>query len=126
MVIFRQILDLDDEDNHDFSLSMVEEYFEQAEETFKKLDKNFKDENLSELSTLGHFLKGSSAAIGLVKVQASCEKIQHYGSKRDEEAKKDLKREDALDKIKSQLGQLRVEYAEAKQSLEDFFYENKD
>jgi len=81
---------------------------------------------LSELSTLGHFLKGSSAAIGLEKVQASCEKIQHYGAKRDEEAKKDLKPEDALDKIKNQLGQLRKEYAEAKKSLEDWFREHED
>lgn len=81
---------------------------------------------MSELSTLGHFLKGSSAAIGLEKVQASCEKIQHYGAKRDEEAKKDLKPEDALDKIKNQLGQLRKEYAEAKKSLEDWFREHED
>ena len=35
----QQILDLD-EDDHEFSLSMVETYFLQAEETFRKLDKN--------------------------------------------------------------------------------------
>jgi hypothetical protein len=40
METFRQILDLDEEDDHDFSLSMVEAYFEQAEDTFRKLDKN--------------------------------------------------------------------------------------
>lgn len=40
MDIFRQILDLDEDDSHDFSLSMVEEYFEQAQATFKKLDRN--------------------------------------------------------------------------------------
>jgi len=126
MDTFRQILDLDEEGDHEFSLSMVEEYFKQAEETFRKLDKNFKDKNLSELSTLGHFLKGSSAAIGLEKVQKSCEKIQHYGVKRDEETKEDLKSEDALDKIKNQLLQLKEEYAEAKQSLEDWFREHED
>ena len=77
--------------------------------------------NLAELSDLGHFLKGSSAALGLEKVQTSCEKIQHYGSLRDEVAKKDLKPEEALDKIKKQLVQLGKEYAEAKQTLEDLF-----
>ena len=82
-------------------------------------------ENLTELSTLGHFFKGSSAAFGLEKVQASCEKIQHYGVKRDEVAGKDLKREEALDKIKNQLAQLRVEYAEAKQTLEDWFRDHE-
>jgi len=125
MDIFRQILELDEEGDHEFSLSMVEEYFKQAEETFRKLDKGFKDKNLPELSTLGHFLKGSSAAIGLKMVQASCEKIQYYGVKRDEEAKKDMKPEEALDKIKGQLEQLREEYAEAKRTLEDWFREHE-
>lgn len=81
--------------------------------------------NLSELSTLGHFFKGSSAAFGLEKVQTSCEKIQHYGMKRDEEAGRDLKPEEALNKIKNQLAQLRKEYSEAKQTLEEWFREHE-
>lgn len=81
---------------------------------------------MAELSALGHFLKGSSAAIGLVKVQASCEKIQNFGVKRDEEAKKDLKPDEALDKIKKQLAQLREEYTEGKRYLEDWFREHED
>lgn len=62
------------------------------------------------------------------KVQASCEKIQYYGLKREEEAGKagrDLKPEEALNKIKKQLAQLREEYAEAKQALEDWFREQE-
>jgi len=35
---------------------------------------------LKTLSELGHFLKGSSATLGLTKVKDSCEKIQHYGA----------------------------------------------
>ena len=75
---------------------------------------------------MGHFFKGSSAAIGLAKVQASCEKIQHYGVQRDEEAKRDLKPGEALDKIKNQLAQLREEYTEAKRTLQDWFCEHED
>jgi osomolarity two-component system, phosphorelay intermediate protein YPD1 len=75
---------------------------------------------------LGHFFKGSSAAIGLERVQVSCEKIQHYGLKRDEEAETDLNPEEALDKIKTQLAQLREEYAEAKQTLEDWFSKHEN
>jgi len=123
MDIFQQILDLD-EVNHDFSLSMVQDYFEQAQETFLKLDRNVQDENLAELSALGHFLKGSSAAIGLVKVQNSCERIQHFGVRRDEKAKQDLKPEEALDRIKTQLAQLREEYAEGERYLKEWFREN--
>jgi len=35
-------------------------------------------------SSLGHFLKGSSATLGLIKVKDYCEKIQHFGDKKDE------------------------------------------
>jgi len=126
MDIFSQILELDEEGDHEFSLSMVNDYFSQAEDTFQDLDKNYTAKNLLELSRLGHFFKGSSVALGLEKVKASCEKIQHFGVKRDEEAGKDLEAEEALDKIKNQLVQLREEYAEAKQALEDWFREEED
>lgn len=39
MDIFQQILDLDDEGDHEFSLEMVNGYYQQAEDTFLKLDK---------------------------------------------------------------------------------------
>ena len=39
--------------------------------------------NLEQLSSLGHFLKGSSATLGFTKVKDECEKIQHYGHKKD-------------------------------------------
>lgn len=35
--------------------------------------------DLQSLSKLGHFLKGSSAALGIQRVRTSCEKIQHVG-----------------------------------------------
>lgn len=39
---------------------------------------------MDELSALGHFLKGSSATLGFNKVKDECEKIQHYGHRKDE------------------------------------------
>lgn len=42
------------------------------------------EKNLSELSSLGHFLKGSSATLGLTHVKDGCEKIQHFGAGKDE------------------------------------------
>ena len=45
--------------------------------------------------------------------------------KRDEEAGRDLKPEEALNKIKNQLAQLRKEYSEAKQTLEEWFREHE-
>lgn len=42
------------------------------------------EKNLPELSSLGHFLKGSSATLGLTHVKDGCEKIQHFGAGKDE------------------------------------------
>lgn len=39
MSTFEQLLDMDDEDDHEFSYSIVNNYFEQAESTFKDMDK---------------------------------------------------------------------------------------
>lgn len=79
-----------------------------------------------QLSTLGHFLKGSSAALGLSKVQASCEKIQHYGQKRDEEAGLDLSDKDALGKIEALLGQVKLEYTAAEAWLKQWYIDHPD
>ena len=38
MNTFEQLLDMDDEEDHEFSLSIVLNYFEQAEATFKDMD----------------------------------------------------------------------------------------
>jgi len=38
---------------------------------------NRAQQDLQELSSLGHFLKGSSATLGLTKVKDMCEEMQH-------------------------------------------------
>jgi HPt (histidine-containing phosphotransfer) domain-containing protein len=68
-------------------------------------------------------LKGSSAALGLWRVQDSCEKIQNSGLKRDEEANKNLTPEEALKSIQKLLKQVKVDYHEAQIWLTDFYEE---
>ncbi|RDB17870.1 Multistep phosphorelay regulator 1 [Hypsizygus marmoreus] len=121
METFQQILDLDEDNTHDFSRGMAWAYFTQAEQTFKEMDQALEGKDLSQLSSLGHFLKGSSAALGLSKVQASCEKIQHYGQKRDEETGENLGENDALGKIEALLGQVAKEYAAAESWLKKWY-----
>ncbi|PPQ81282.1 hypothetical protein CVT25_015066 [Psilocybe cyanescens] len=122
METFGQILELDeDEDSHDFSQPMVWEYFEQAEKTFSDMNEAHERKDLQALSQLGHFLKGSSAALGLARVQNSCEKIQHYGQLRDEVANKDLSPSEALDKTSKLLKRVKKEYNEAQVWLKDFY-----
>ncbi|AFR98378.1 osomolarity two-component system, phosphorelay intermediate protein YPD1 [Cryptococcus neoformans C23] len=122
METFQQIMDMDEEDEvdedsdekHSFSKGIVWGYFTQAEETFKDMEDALSRKDLSKLSSLGHFLKGSSAALGIIKVQASCEKMQHYGNLRDEEAGADLDDAEALKRIDALLVKCKKDYKAAK------------
>jgi len=120
MDTFGQILEMDDDD-HDFSKSIIETYFGQAGSTFVEMATALETRDLKKLSSLGHFLKGSSAALGVRKMQISCERMQHYGQLRDEERRIDLSEENALAKIKALVDTLKVDYAEAEQCLKAFY-----
>ncbi len=56
---------------------------------------------MEECSRLGHLLKGSSAAIGLSSMAATCEKIQYLG--KCKESNLDISEEEAILKLKGQL-----------------------
>jgi len=122
---FEQILELDEDDECEFSSEMVSEYFIQAQSTFEDMDEALAAKNCNKLSDLGHFLKGSSAALGVSKVKSSCEKIQHYGKLRDEVAGKDLDEDTALKLIKALLVDVKKEYAEAESWLRDYYEKRK-
>jgi len=123
---FEQILEMDDdEDDREFSTSIVFDFFDQAEKTFKNLDKALEEENFEQLSALGHFLKGSSATLGLTKVKDSCEKIQHLGAHQDETGTKDEPdHKKALKQIKTIVAQAKTEFAAAETLLRRFFRPN--
>jgi HPt (histidine-containing phosphotransfer) domain-containing protein len=57
------------------------------------------------LSSLGHFLKGSSAALGLKQLKGSCEDIQHTGALKD-----GLSKDEALEKIEELLAMAKSQY----------------
>lgn len=99
-------------------------YFSQVTATFDDMDIAFGEKDLPRLSSLGHFLKGSSAALGVQKVQASCESIQHLGHLRDPESGKDIPKEAALAKIGPILSRVRTEYAAAEIWLRKWFQDN--
>jgi osomolarity two-component system phosphorelay intermediate protein YPD1 len=139
---FEQILEMDDEDDRDFSKGIVYGFFDQAKATFKKMEDelyvlchflfseitsnfpNRKEKNLKELSSLGHFLKGSSATLGLTKVKDSCEKIQHYGAGKDEAGVVDEPdNEVSLKHIQSTLTDVKADYAEVEKFLRRFYGE---
>ncbi|KAF9534506.1 signal transduction histidine kinase [Crepidotus variabilis] len=119
---FGQILELDDDpEEREFSKDMVYDYFDQVKVTFKEMDTYFANQDLLQLSSRGHFLKGSSAALGLDRVQRLCEKIQHCGACRDEKLDKDMTQGEAMDVMRKLLRTLKLEYADAEDWLKDFF-----
>jgi osomolarity two-component system phosphorelay intermediate protein YPD1 len=123
---FDQILEMDDDEDMDFSKGIVYGFFDQAETTFEKMDKALEDKNLDELSSLGHFLKGSSATLGLKKVKDHCEKIQHYGAGKDETGTVDEPDEEkSLKHIKETLVEVKKDYKEVEQFLRSYYGETK-
>ncbi|KAF8432142.1 signal transduction histidine kinase [Boletus edulis BED1] len=115
MEVFSQILELDDTDDGEFSREMVEEYLGQTQGTIKLMDESLAKHELIQLSKHGHFLKGSSAALGVVQVQEICEKIQHLGNRIDPDKGPEVKisAEDAFARIKPLLARLKEEHAAA-------------
>lgn len=120
---FGQILEMDeDQEEREFSSALVEHFFEQAVGTFDQIQKALEKKDLAELSSLGHFLKGSSAALGLTKLTNSCEKIQNFGNKLDERGITHVDDENlCLERIQEVFTNVKLEYEVTRQWLEDFF-----
>ncbi|KAL9106420.1 MAG: hypothetical protein Q9227_008562 [Pyrenula ochraceoflavens] len=122
---FEQVLEMDeDDDDRDFSKGIVYGFFEQAEGTFAKMHTALEKKDLRVLSELGHFLKGSSATLGLIKIKDACEKIQHFGAHKDETgAVAEPDDQVCLDGITAALKECQSEYEEAAALLRRFYGE---
>jgi osomolarity two-component system, phosphorelay intermediate protein YPD1 len=135
---------MDEEEDRDFSKSIVFGFLEQAETTFVKMESEMyvnlsrhpyltyvsranprhisKDKNLDELSKLGHFLKGSSATLGFVKVRDECEKIQHYGHKKNDTGEVDEPDEDkCLRLINESLAEAKRAYKTVDELMKQYY-----
>lgn len=90
--IFNELVLMDD-DEPGFSFSLIQSFIEQAINTFKNINDELQcvdvhneksyQQSLQILSQHGHYLKGSAASLGLVRLQEQCERIQSYGLKKD-------------------------------------------
>jgi len=108
---FDQILEMDDEGDDSFSKGIVVGFVDQAATTFEEMEKLITEKDLEQLSSRGHFLKGSSATLGLINIRDACEKIQHFGAKKDETGLKDLDdEEECLKRIQAIVDELKREY----------------
>jgi len=123
METFNQLLDIDDDDSRDFSKGLAQQYVDQAASTFDEMDQALSEEDLDKLSKLGHFLKGSSASIGLVSVSKSCASMQNLGSLKGEDGTGEIDSKTALTKCTELLSTLKVEQEKAKKWLMEFYKE---
>ncbi|KAJ5917042.1 hypothetical protein N7504_001057 [Penicillium tannophilum] len=122
---FEQILEMDDDDEREFSKGIVYGFFDQAKTTFEKMEKAVADEDLDDLSSLGHFLKGSSATLGLTHVKDGCEKIQHFGARKDETGSTTQPDDKiSLQKIDTTVKEVKVAYAKVERFLRRYYGED--
>ncbi|KAH6605027.1 histidine phosphotransferase [Trichoderma cornu-damae] len=121
LITFKQILEMDEPDDNEFSTSIVFGFFEQAEETFEFMDTALDGKNLERLSELGHFLKGSSATLGLVKVRDGCEKIQRYGKQENLDGSPETDVEVCLARVKEALTAVKSDYEEVEARLKKLY-----
>ena len=56
-------------------------------------------------------------------MQASCEKIQHYGHKKDESGTKDITEEEGLTKLKDIIEQAKEEFRDVEKVLKTFYHD---
>lgn len=79
--VFSELVAMD-EDEEGFSKNLFVTFVDQFKETFEEIEYLVRQRSdLEKLSSLGHYLKGSAAALGLNTISTQCERIQNYGKK---------------------------------------------
>ncbi|KAL7746542.1 Phosphorelay intermediate protein [Sorochytrium milnesiophthora] len=117
--IFGQLVEMDDEAR--FSEGLIQNFFEQAETSLRDMDKALAANDLDQLSRLGHFLKGSSAALGLVKLKSAFEKVQYLGGSKDETGTEPISATDAIQRIATQMDNVKKGLAEAQSVFKSLY-----
>lgn len=132
--VFSELVAMD-EDEEGFSQGLFQTFVDQFEETYTELEENIKEKDLDKLSSLGHYLKGSAAALGLVTVAEQCERIQNYGHRNncdDFELSDDgVPKDEAQDSywlalVKDAMEKVQDAFKELKAALNEYFGELAD
>ncbi|KAJ3238055.1 hypothetical protein HDU77_011559 [Chytriomyces hyalinus] len=121
--VFDGLLDMDDDPvRRKFSRDIALQYCQQTKGALAEIQHALRNNDIESLGRLGHFQKGSSAALGLRKVQNTCEQIQHLGRRIDKDGNA-LRLSDAeiLEHLDRLVRQLFVVNREAENWLREFF-----
>lgn len=113
--VFSQILEMDEDAVvHEFSRNLLQNYFDQAHQTFKNMEEALAKANARRLADLALQLQGSSAALGFTSVTAVCEAIHVLSNKATDEAS-------SIDEIRELYFQVRHSYSDTRFLLVEFF-----
>lgn len=120
--ILNEIVSMDDDDPG-FSKLLIIQFIDQANTTFQQIqDELDNGKNFQEVSGLGHFLKGSSSALGLQRIAWACERIQNYGKKSEYSINKyNENSDDCLRLISESLILAKNEFEAAKKELSNYY-----
>lgn len=79
------------------------------------------EKDLKALSHQGHYLKGSSATLGLIKIRDNCEKIQRYGSKENVDGTPEPDGDLCLNRITDTLKVLRSDFSDVRRAMKKLY-----
>lgn len=126
--VFSELVAMD-EDEEGFSKGLFQTFVDQFQDTLTEIDENVQSKNLDKLSSLGHYLKGSAAALGLKTISSQCERIQNYGHKVNfdnfefETEEKEDSEDFWLELIEDAVKKAKDGFKKSKAALEDYFGE---
>eukprot|EP00128_Syssomonas_multiformis_P007302 Colp12_sorted_trinity150504_noHs@31798 len=87
--IFESLMSCDDDAS--FVTDLVTQYFQQVADKTKEMHQLLEAKNLEAFAKVAHFVKSSSATIGVERVQSVCTYLQQYGQAGANQSEANLK-----------------------------------
>ncbi|THX08109.1 hypothetical protein D6D17_04416 [Aureobasidium pullulans] len=121
VMIFRDILELDDEDEQYFTRSLVCDFFTLAQRTFLEMDACLESQDVKQLWSKAQFLRGPSATLGIYKVESSCARIEQMTAVTDTFQTEGDSKQTLCNSARILLDQAQQYFAEAEHALRHFY-----
>ncbi|KAI6765489.1 hypothetical protein HG530_006559 [Fusarium avenaceum] len=115
---FSQILEMDDDGDRGYSSSICEAWMEEVEAGFARLEQAINSAEFDKISTYARDRRGTSEALGAIKVSNTFKDLQQLGEREDPTGGGKLDDETALQKAADLLREGREDYKETAALIE--------
>ncbi|KAI5196869.1 hypothetical protein AUEXF2481DRAFT_29898 [Aureobasidium subglaciale EXF-2481] len=119
--IFREILELDDEDEQYFTRSLVCDFITLAQRTFTEMDACLETQDVKQLWSKARYLRGPSATLGVYKVESSCARIEQMTAIHDSLQTESDSKSTLCNSARIVIDQAQQHFAEAENALRLFY-----